>query len=295
MTDTPNNLRRKIDGAGDLKSVVRTMKALAASSIVQYEEAVSSLGDYARTVELALTTCFRQLPVASAETGRMAMSKRTGVIVLGTDQGLVGQFNDVLVEFTAIRLQDIEGEKIVWTVGERIHSHLLDTGLAVSGVLDTPNSVAAITPLIGQLLIESETQHLDHEHSLYLFHNRPKSGPGAIYEPVCLRLLPLDTDWRYNLAKATWPTDNLAETVGDYGSTVRALIREYLFVSLYRACAESLAAENASRLAAMQRAEKNIDELLDELGRTYHQLRQSSIDEELFDVIAGYKSMTKGR
>lgn len=292
MTDTANNLRRKIDGAGDLKSVVRTMKALAASSIVEYEEAVNSLGDYARTVELGLTACFRQLPEAS---GNAARSKRTGVIVLGADQGLVGQFNDVLVEFTAARMQEIGGEKIVWTVGERIHSSLLDSGWPVSGVFDTPNSVAAITPLIGQLLIESETRHPDHEHSLYLFHNRPKSGPGAVYEPVCLRLLPLDADWRHNLAKAVWPTDNLPEAVGDYGSTVRALIREYLFVSLYRACAESLAAENASRLAAMQRAEKNIDELLDELGRTYHQLRQSSIDEELFDVIAGYESMSKGR
>ena len=40
------------------------------------------------------------------------------------------------------------------------------------------------------------------------------------------------------------------------------LIREYLFVSLYRAFAESLASENASRLASMQVAEKNIEERL---------------------------------
>ena len=49
--------------------------------------------------------------------------------------------------------------------------------------------------------------------------------------------------------------------MGDGSTTLRALIREYLFVSLFRACAESLASENASRLAAMQRADENIDEL----------------------------------
>lgn len=294
MTDTPNELRRKIEGAGDLKSVVRTMKALAASSIVQYEEAVRSLEDYARTVELALTASLKPMGVgAYGETARRRTADRIGVIVLGTDQGLVGQFNDVLVEFAIKRLQELAGEQIIWTVGERIHGHLLDSGLAVSGVFATPNSVAAITPLIGQLLIETETRQLSHESSLYLFHNRPKSEVGAVYEPVCLRLLPLDSAWRLKFVKAAWPTDNLPETVGDYDGTLRALIREYLFVSMYRACAESLAGENASRLAAMQRAEKNIDELLDELSRTFNQTRQRSIDEELFDVISGYESMSK--
>jgi len=74
--------------------------------------------------------------------------------------------------------------------------------------------------------------------------------------------------------------------------TLRALIREYLFVSLFRACAESLASENASRLAAMQRAEKNIDELLENLNRTFHRLRQSGIDEELFDLVSGFEALS---
>jgi F-type H+-transporting ATPase subunit gamma len=77
--------------------------------------------------------------------------------------------------------------------------------------------------------------------------------------------------------------------------TLQALIREYLFISLFRACAESLASENASRLAAMQRAEKNIDELLEDLNQTFHRLRQSGIDEELFDVISGFEALAAPR
>ena len=52
MSDTAANQRRKIDSAGDLQSVDRTMKAMAASSIGQYEQSVRALGDYYRTVEL---------------------------------------------------------------------------------------------------------------------------------------------------------------------------------------------------------------------------------------------------
>jgi F-type H+-transporting ATPase subunit gamma len=80
--------------------------------------------------------------------------------------------------------------------------------------------------------------------------------------------------------------------MGGGSTTLRALIREYLFVSLFRACAESLASENASRLAAMQRADKNINDLLDDLNGTFHRLRQSGIDEELFDVVSGFEALS---
>jgi F-type H+-transporting ATPase subunit gamma len=108
-------------------------------------------------------------------------------------------------------------------------------------------------------------------------------------------LLPLDATWRQGLAKLRWPTKTLPEVMCGGTATLRALIREYLFISLFRACAESLASENASRLAAMQRAEKNIDELLESLNETFHRLRQSGIDEELFDVISGYDALSVKR
>ena len=72
-------------------------------------------------------------------------------------------------------------------------------------------------------------------------------------------------------------------------STLTALTREFVFVSLFRVCAESLAAENAGRFAAMQRAEQNIMELMGSLTLSYNRQRQAAIDEELFDLIAGYE------
>ena len=156
-----------------------------------------------------------------------------------------------------------------------------------------PNSVQAITPLVGQIQIESETQRDDENVSLWVFHNQPQSG--ALYEAVSQRLLPLDAQWQRDLAKVRWPTADLPEIMGTGTATLGALIREYLFISLFRACAELLASENASRLAAMERADKNINDLLDELHGNFHQLRQSSIDEELFDVISGFEALSGSR
>ena len=60
MSDSITSLRHKIVGAEELQSVVHTMKAMAASSISQYENAVRSLDDYYRTVQLGLSVCFQQ-------------------------------------------------------------------------------------------------------------------------------------------------------------------------------------------------------------------------------------------
>jgi len=293
MSDTAASLRRKIDSAGDLQSVVRTMKAMAASSIGQYEQSVRALGDYYRTVELGLSVCFRDMRTAESITGETAKTDAAaiGAVVFGSDQGLVGQFNDVAADYALKTLAALPGEPRVWAVGERVHARLADAGLAPMGCFSVPNSVKAITPLVGQILMESETRRSQGEVAeLYLFYNRPTSGP--VYAPVSQRLLPLDESWRRKLAELSWPTGNLPEVMGGGTATLRALIREYLFVSLFRACAESLASENASRLAAMQRADKNIDELLEDLNGTFHRLRQSGIDEELFDVISGFEALT---
>ncbi|AUB79583.1 F0F1 ATP synthase subunit gamma [Candidatus Thiodictyon syntrophicum] len=298
MSDSTASLRRQIRSAGDLQSVVRTMKTLAASSIGQYEQAVRALGDYARTVELGLSVCFRGSGADAALTGTLVEpdrgrdTNRIGGIVFGSDQGLVGQFNDVVTDYAVRALAALTDRPLVWAVGERVHARLTDAGLPVEGRFAVPGSVAAITPLIGQILVASEVRG-KRVAQLDLYYNRPASGAG--YAPVNQRLLPLDDAWQGRLAALPWPTGNLPEVIGTGAATLSALMREYLFVSLFRACAESLASENASRLAAMQRAEKNIDELLEALNGKFHRLRQGAIDEELFDVISGFEALAGTR
>jgi F-type H+-transporting ATPase subunit gamma len=293
MSDTTESLRRKINSAGDLQSVVHTMKALAAASIGQYERSVQALADYYRTVELGLGACLRESRPSHllAERKTQAAPGTIGAVVFGSDQGLVGQFNDAVADFAIKALADLPVKPEVWTVGERVHARLSEAGLPLLGLFTVPTSVQAITPLIGQILMESETRSsLGGTSELFLFYNRPAAG--GVYAPVSQQLLPLNGDWVHKLAEVPWPTRNLPQVLGGSG-TLGTLIREYLFVSLFRACAESLASENASRLAAMERAERNIDELLKGLNGTFHRLRQSGIDEELFDVISGFEALVE--
>jgi F-type H+-transporting ATPase subunit gamma len=291
--DTLENLRSKSEGARDLKSVVRTMKAMAASNIVQYEMAVGALGDYYHTVALGIIAYLQEqkIDTISEEKGRHGSDEKSiCAIVFGSDQGLVGQFNDSIADFAARSLNALPGKKEVWVVGERVQLLLSDAGFATTKLFPVPGSVNGITPLINELLVKSEEiREQKKVNEVYIFHNQPKQGVG--YVPVMQRMLPLDEKWRQEFAKLHWPTKNPPQIAGGIRATLLALIREYLFVSFFKACTESLASENASRLDAMQRAEKNIEELLDDLSHEFQRLRQSSIDEELFDVIAGFEAL----
>jgi F-type H+-transporting ATPase subunit gamma len=286
MSDSMEELRRKINTARELGSVVRTMKALAAASITQYERAVRSLAEYYHAIELGLYICIRR---AAAPGGVPVVQlssdpSTTTAIVFGSDQGLVGQFNDQLITYVLNELGQTPGEQIFWAVGERVAARLQDADLSVNQIYSVPNSVTAITPLVSQILLEQERGRPG--GNVYVFHNRMLRGS---YEPVKRRLLPLATKWHSEFSRIKWPTNRLPEALGSGQATMMALIREYLFVSVFKACAESLASENACRLAAMQRAQRNIDELLGQLQMAFHHQRQTSIDEELFDVISGFE------
>lgn len=291
--DTLEDLRRKLDGIEDLKTVVRTMKAVSAANINQYELAVNALEDYYRTLALGFLVHFgtqkeslfdkKEIPIAESE-------KLICAIVFGSDLGLVGQFNDSLTSFVSDSLQDLTGKKEIWAVGDRIQLLLLDVGLNVSRLFPVPNSVDAITPLVGDILIQShESIETGALNEFYFFYNNPKEPSG--YEPVMKQLVPLDKKWKRSFDEFQWPTNKIPQIAGDAESTLKALIREYLFVSLFKASAGSLVSENSSRLSAMERANKNIEEMLYNLKLKYHQERQKSINEELFDVIAGFEAL----
>ncbi len=298
MTATMELLRRKITSAKDLQSVVRTMKAMAASNVGRFEQAAQALDEYSRTVKQGLGICLREgcgedwLP-AEKDPATPEEDTVAGAVVFGSDQGLVGRFNEVVAEVAITTLGKTENTPPVWAVGERMFEHLRNAGLPLEGFFAVPGNVAAISPLVGQVLMRGENRLGPGQTvRLHLFYCRRDTD--ARPAPVHTRLLPAGRLWLHELAGRPWPTRTLPEILGERDTAFRALVREYLFVSLFRACAESLASENASRLEAMQRAERNIDDLLSGLNGQFHQVRQSGIDEELFDVVSGFKALSNG-
>jgi F-type H+-transporting ATPase subunit gamma len=287
--ETLEALGHQIQSVHDLQSVVKTMKGLAAVNIRQYEQAVEALREYNRTVELGLRILLDRTPeiliaARSGPPGRLA------VVLLGTDQGMCGQFNQRIVAAAAERLdgeQNPDEPILMLTVGARAAAEAEASGYRVNEALQLPGSVSEIGRRVQDLLLQ-----IDHWRShqqvrrVWLFHQQPYSG--ASYAARFVRLIPINLAWLHSLRQRPWPTRVLPTFTMNRRSLSAALVRQYLFTNLYRALAESMAAENAARLAAMQAAEKNVEERLDELTQRYHRRRQNAITEELLDVTSGF-------
>jgi F-type H+-transporting ATPase subunit gamma len=291
------SLKQRMENLDDLQQIVRTMKALSAVSIRQYEQAASALAEYEGSVELGLRAVLRETPTAaapsSADTGAAdeAGDRPDGtaaVIVLGTDHGLCGRFNEVIVEHVQQRVPDAGAVRHWLAVGERVAPGIESVAGDRVEIFPTPSSAAGITAIVQRLLLRVDAWQSEGVERVHLHHNRPTGRTG--YEPQDQRLFPLDPARFRQRAHAPWPSRRLPLYTLPRGRLLGHLLRQHYFSVLFRACAESLAAEHGSRLKAMQAAEKNLDERLEDITGRYRRERQAAITSELLDVVAGFEA-----
>lgn len=301
--ETLDTLRRRIDSARDLHSIVRTMKALSAASIRQFERSVEAIGVYDQTVQDGLRILLQDMTTPPDEESQhedqfASHRKKSGTlaVIFGSDQGMCGQFNENIVSFVLRDLDEgrrtptLAAKKFV--VGLRAAGRLQEAGSSFAKLFPIPSSVDGINPAVQSLLLNIESQMTREPiRKVILYYNRPTSG--AAYQSVRAQLMPVDMNiFRSGpaepLTSRSLPTYSLERP-----QLLSALIGQYLFSQLYRAYAESLTSENASRLMTMQAAEKNIDERLAELNTEYHGQRQGQITSELLDIVSGVEALSQ--
>lgn len=286
-------LKQQIESTQDLRSVVKTMKTLAAASIRQYERAVESLANYNRTIEMGLQVLLQEQSMLNELP--VSFNQGLGAIVFGSDQGLCGQFNEQIAAYAIEQLNQVfisAADRSIITMGSRVIPPLETAGLKIAHSFSMPTTLAGITAMVQVLLLQIETWRSQQQiERVLLFYQQPHSN--TAHAPCTVNLLPIDRQWLENLRKQTWSTRVLPIFTMEWSQLFAELIRHYLFVSLYRAFAESLASENASRLISMQVAEQNIEERLEAFNAAFQQQRQSIITEEILEILSGFEVLTQ--
>jgi F-type H+-transporting ATPase subunit gamma len=296
-------LRSQIRVLEDLQAVVRTMKAMARVAVRRHERVRESLQEYAANVELALHAFLQQQrfresgePPAFLSAGA-AVPERVGVILFGTDHGLCGAFNErVLVGHgELLRRRGLEGGAVRRAVvGMRLGALLEAGGDGCERSCRLPHAPEGTTRLIQELmaLIEGWRFHPEPLDQILLVHHRVSGA--ARSKVVVEQLLPLRRSRLLRLWERPWESESRPMLYGEANDVFRMILREIITVSLHRAVIESLASENAARLAAMHAAEGNLEERLDDLNLTYRRERQNAITSELLDVVAGFEALQQG-
>ena len=294
---TAEALAVKLEALGKLHDIVRNMKALSSANLNQYEQAVHALQDYYRTVELGLHVVLHHLPEQPPQARPRSKTPRLAAIVFGSDYGLCGRFNQNLCEYALQRMDTMnvpaESRQIL-AVGSKTLSSLEEYGASVHASLLTPATAEQITDTVATILLKLDAwkimQEADH---IWLFYNRRSSK--VHYQQTALPLLPMDRVRIGRIKEIPWPS-NVVPTFSMEAEALRSkLLHQYLFVALFRACAESLASEHNARLTAMQQAEKSIGETLEETMTEYRRVRQELITAEILEVLTGFEASENER
>jgi len=286
-------LAKKIAVTDDLQSIVRTMKTLSAVSIRQYERAVTALRQYSGTIELGLHVILGHEPNLIPEGPKPAGP--TLAIVFGSDHGLCGRFNDEVVDYAGDRLNDLgvaPQDRFWLAVGIRAGRRLESQNERIEGRFSLPSTVSGLTGMAHNILIKVDEcrTSIGIERTLLFYNHRSAEAAAS---PQREQLLPLDPEKLGRIVKEPWPSRRLPTFTMKAPELFSSLIRQQLFIAVFRAGAESLASEHASRLASMQAAEQNIGERLEEMKARYRHVRQESITEELLDIVAGFETLSQ--
>lgn len=287
MAQTLEQLARQSKTLTSISSIVRTMKTLSAINAVPYEQAASSIEAYQHTLEKGFAAFAYNTQGRYFREQRLVQVKRL-LIVFGSDHGLCGNYNEQLAEQVMRFYQAKQPSAIsVLCVGGKMQQSLEDHLIPIDALLMPPASVDGLNRLASELVqrieIFSRGMALTDLAVHLAFTQRGEHGAR---EPLISTLLPVPN----HLFKPVqhWPSNSLPSFSLPEASLLASLVRNYLYVRLYRASAEAMATENAARLALMQQAEQSVAERLDGVKKEMAQARQEEITTELMDIIIGH-------
>lgn len=211
-------------------------------------------------------------------------SPKKAVIVITANRGLAGGYNSNIVKL--VKNSDLKMEDVViYSIGSKGRDALARLGYEIredySEVIDEP--VYADAMKISNKVLEAFAAGEIGE--IYVAYTGFKNT--VTHVPTLLKLLPIKVeDERSTEDKAVLEFEPETEEAIDL------IIPKYITSLVYGAMIESVASENGARMQAMDSATSNADEMINHLSLLYNRARQSSITQELTEIIAGAEAIS---
>jgi F-type H+-transporting ATPase subunit gamma len=289
VTESLQDLERRIESATELHSITRTMRGLAAVNLRHHERAAGATSVYEGIIAAGFQVALRDGGLERLPPEAPTASMPTALLVFGSNQGLCGPINRYVVAHASNEAEQLPSLVRIGAIGQRLASELELAGLDVETTWDLPGTVEAITPRATQVLVDLDRWRGEDDITRVILVFPGYVRGARSYEPTTWQLAPTDRRWLERVAARPWRSRSLPTFTMQWDRLVAALIHEAMLVHLHRSFAQTMASVAASRLAAMDSAQRDIEERLSRL-RTEHQLvRQTEITEELLDVVSGFE------
>lgn len=217
---------------------------------------------------------------------RESDSKRKAVIAITSNRGLAGGYNNNIVkEITAAFAPE---DTDIYALGKKGLEGLSRKGYHIiedySEVMNEPLYADAIH--IGKNVLASYENGEVGE--IFLAYTGFKNT--VVHEPKLIKLLPISVE--EIMKDVAIDTLTLMNFEPEADEALDMIIPKYMNNIIYGAFVEAIASENGARMQAMDSATKNAEDMIDDLSLKYNRARQSSITQELTEIIAGAEAIS---
>ena len=276
------DIRRRVRSVRNTQQITKAMKMVSAAKLRRAQERALAARPYATMLQQMLANVAEaasQSPDAGAHPLlAVRPEKRVLVVVVTADRGLAGGFNANLLKLAQRFVNGNRDKELTFElVGRKGRDYFRKRGATIAGEYIgwmRTLSLADAQRIAGAIIDRFSKGEVD---AVYLFVNEFKS----VMTPTLteMRLLPIE------VPKTQTTVDYIYEQKPE--ELLGSLLPRYIEVQVYRALLESVAAEHAARMTAMDAASSNASEVIDKLTLYMNRVRQASITREIIEIVSG--------
>lgn len=277
------DLKQRISSITNTRQITNAMKMVAAAKLRKAQTSAVNLRPFANeTAKMLQTLRAKQTIIDHPFLTHSSKKEKILLVVLTGDKGLCGSFNSQILRKAEGFLKEHSKCDII-SIGKKgndffkkHHANVIDTFTGIFQELDHK--------IITEIAQEIESKYLKEDYQEVVFiYNAFKSAIESVV--VHKTILPVANNEDLEVKKLEY----LYEP--DENTIIEELVNKYTFIEVKRALAESFAAENASRMTAMDNATENASDLISELSLEFNRERQASITTEIIEVSSGAEAI----
>ncbi|HAR63989.1 MAG: ATP synthase F1 subunit gamma [Candidatus Margulisiibacteriota bacterium] len=273
------DIRRNIQGISKIKKITEALKMVSAAMIYRAEQRLNKTRPYSNMLYELIADMSAGIEMGSHQFFQLHESHNALIVIITSDRGLCGSFNgNVIREVNRyINAGKYRNFSLI-CIGKIGLTYFQRRKYAIEGQYINfiegfqYSDVAEIVEMIIAYYLEKKYSRIN------IVYNEFKSA--SVQTVTNIQLLPM-TIFENNkrVESIEYIYEPSSETVID------SLLKQHITFQVYRFVVESFAAEQAARMAAMQSATDNAQEVLNNLGLTLNRLRQAMITTEIAEIV----------
>lgn len=285
------DIRTRIETTKNTQQITRAMKLVSAAKLRKAQNQITNMRPYAQTLLRVIGNIVKSEQVKHPLITIRPEVKRVLLLVISSDRGLAGGFNaniskyaDAYLKANKAKLETLD----LMFIGKKSAEFFGRRGVkAIETMLRLDKDISY--PLATKVAEKAMQQYLDGEYDeVRLIYNEFKSAISQ--QVVSETLLPVDLERAGVLdGNSSFSPDMLFEPAPE--KMLEQFLLKHFTVQVFRAMAESVAAEHGARMTAMENATNNAKEVMAKLTLTYNKARQEKITTELIEIVSGAEAM----